>query len=367
MIDNLLAAIEQSDLKEARRVTKKLLEDASNDPWLVHDSLFPIVQRVLNPPFINPHLPKMYAINRELAEYLQPAERRSLVALEVEEYTRREKTPVMVPPSQFPVRVTFKEIEKAISQGDVEKTARLLYVFKENQGDARLVNKLLLLGSGYLNGSLGHSISCSAFILLEMMHRQDENPWPVVSMLAEYYCSGGFEQKPVLQSSTLSAYREAYILEVERAVSGTGIVALHHTITLYAIERCRNLFTNEEYEHLLTSWASMMKHKRVELLQYAGDSTELSAYRDFASLFTSKEPGLLSPFIAGSLTSAGKRRQLGYYVTRAVIEAYNGQYNPHSITGLGSALWMMETFSAFPGIVINGWLQYLDFFYSDIS
>ena len=366
MINNLLTAIANSDLTTARQVLQKLLENDRNDPWFVHDSLYPIVQRVRNPPFINPHLPKMYAINRELAEYLQPIERRSLVGLEVEEYTRREKTPAVVPPATFPEKATFDDIEKAISQGDVEKTAQLLYVYKENRGAERLANKLLLLGSGYLNGSLGHSISCSAFILLEMLNRQDEISWSVISVLAEYYCKGGFEQTPELQSSTLSVYREAYILEVERAVSGAGIVALHHTITLYSIERCRNLFTDEEYEHLLTSWASMMKHKRVKLLQYAGDSTELPEYHDFSGLFVQRKPELLISYIAGSLNSTIKRRQLGYYITRAVIEAYNGQYNPHSITGLGSALWLMENFSTHPGIVVNGWLQYLDFFYSEV-
>ena len=35
------------------------------DSWEIHQSLFPVVQRVLNPPFINPHLPKMYRICRE--------------------------------------------------------------------------------------------------------------------------------------------------------------------------------------------------------------------------------------------------------------------------------------------------------------
>lgn len=367
MINNLLAAIEQSDLKEARNVLQVLLEDAGISPGFVHDSLFPVVQRVRNPPFINPHLPKMYGINRELADYLQAADWGSLISLEVEEYTRREKAPVMKVPAKLPKRPTFKDIEKTISQGDVEETAQLLYAFKEHEGAAILARKLLLLGSGYLNRSLGHSISCSAFILLEMIHRGDEDSWPAVSVLAEYYCSGGFDRTPELQSLTLSVYQEAYILEVERAVSGTGIVALHHTITLYAIERCRNFFTHKEYEHQLTSWASMMKNKRIELHQFTEDSIKLPTYPEFASLFALRKPEVLIPLIVDALSSVKKRRQLGNYMIRGVIDAYNGRYNPHSITGLGSVLWLMETFTVHPGIVINGWLQYLDFFYSDIS
>ncbi len=367
MITTLITAIENSDVNAARTAVKKILESAKVNPWDAHNALYPLVQRVTNPPFINPHLPKMYAINQELASYLKTEDLGPLLALEVEEYARREKFPSLSRGEKYPKSSIFDGIIETISQGDVSKTAGLMKVFFDQQGGEELARKLLLLGSGYVDSSLGHSISCSAFILLEMIRQGENDPWPALATLADYFCKGGFYRESNLQTATLSVYREAYLLEVERAVSGTGIVELHHTITLYAIERCRYLFAEDEYEHLLTKWAGMMKNKRVDLKSSTEKPAELSDYSDFAALFVRHKPESLIPYIKGALNSKSLRYQLGGYIVKGVLELYNGKYNPHSLTGLGSALWVMDTFSEYPKIVINGWLQYLDFFYSDIS
>ena len=89
-IDDLLHAIEMEDAAETDRQLKKLF-DEGHDAWEIHLSLYPAVQRVLNPPFINPHLPKMYAINRELIPYLETKDIPPLIRLEVMEYARRPK------------------------------------------------------------------------------------------------------------------------------------------------------------------------------------------------------------------------------------------------------------------------------------
>ncbi len=77
-----------------------------------------MVQRVLNPPFKNPHLAKMYAINRELVAYLQVEERGALVGLEVAEYARREKLPAVDKPTALPKVSSFSDVEKAIDGND---------------------------------------------------------------------------------------------------------------------------------------------------------------------------------------------------------------------------------------------------------
>ncbi len=55
---NLLGAIEASDVARASDLLVKDIKKGI-DPWKIHLSLFPVVQCVLNPPFINPHLPKI--------------------------------------------------------------------------------------------------------------------------------------------------------------------------------------------------------------------------------------------------------------------------------------------------------------------
>jgi len=87
MYTNLLNSIKHSSLNVAKNVLESLLKEGA-EPWVIHEALFPVVQSVLNPPFINPHLPKMYAINRELVGYLQPEDVAMLVRVEVEEYAR---------------------------------------------------------------------------------------------------------------------------------------------------------------------------------------------------------------------------------------------------------------------------------------
>ena len=65
--------------------------------------------------------------------------------------------------------------------------------FCDHRGKAALARQLLLLGSGYLDESLGHSISCTAFILLEMLKRPKDDPWPVPGILSDYFCKGDFQ------------------------------------------------------------------------------------------------------------------------------------------------------------------------------
>jgi hypothetical protein len=63
-------AVAAGNLAEAERQLDSLLA-ADVDAWQIHRSLFAVVQRVLNPPYINPHLPKMYAVYRYFSPYLQ--------------------------------------------------------------------------------------------------------------------------------------------------------------------------------------------------------------------------------------------------------------------------------------------------------
>jgi hypothetical protein len=67
--------------------------------WLFLKPSFPVVQRVLNLPFINPHLSKIYAINRELIPFLELMDIATLLRFEVEGYRRTgEKLSLLVRP-----------------------------------------------------------------------------------------------------------------------------------------------------------------------------------------------------------------------------------------------------------------------------
>lgn len=184
--NDLIEAIERSDTARASMFFREKMERGPA-AWEIHLSLFPVMQRVLNPPFINPHLPKMYRIYRELVPYIEKEEIPSLINLEVTEYARRPKLEMLPRAHLLPSGVAFGDVQAAIRAGNWKKTTILMATLYQQEGRAELARLLLLLGSGYLDQSLGHSVSCTAFILLEMLERVDQDPWPALVTLADYF------------------------------------------------------------------------------------------------------------------------------------------------------------------------------------
>ena len=367
MYEDLLTAIETSDQYMALDRLDSLLSDG-DEPWEIHEALFPLINRVRNPPFINPHIPKMYAVSREFIHFLEPEDIASLVRLEVQEYARRNKAPPIEKPFSIPLSHGFRDIEEAIASRNVSQTAVSMSAFLEIAGPEELAKRLLILGSGFLAQSLGHSLSCTAFILLEMVTRKDEDSWPTLVLLSEYFCSGNFHQTPALQYSAISDYSDVYLTDFKRAISGSGIVALHHTITLYAIERSRYFLTRQGYDHVLTMWEHMLEDKEELLHPVEAFTTEpLPDFNRFFDVFEQHYPIPVLNMAHSALKSSDDRARLSCYLIKSVLKCYNGNYNPHYLTGLGASLWIIEHYHNQPNIVLNGLFQYLDFFFSGIS
>ncbi len=367
MASDLLQALEASDVTGASEQLKKEMGN-NGDPWDVHLSLFPVVQRVMNPPFINPHLPKMYRICRELASYLKKDEIPALVQLEVAEYARRPKLERLPKAKLQRSPVSFEDVESAIGDRDWEKTVVLMATFRAQADEAELARRLLLLGSGYLDDSLGHSVSCTAFILLEMMERADQDPWPALATLADYFCKGGFHTTPALRKSTAFSSDEALIHHLLRATSGSGIVNLHHTITVYAMERVRHLFSEGEFNHMVGAWIDFMEGKKAERRVLESPRVESPAdYPRFYDTVCSLEAKTVVASVAGMIAAGEGRRQLGRHLVKALCDLYQGNYNPHYLTGLGSTLWVVGRYWNQESIVINAFVQYLDFFFDGIK
>jgi hypothetical protein len=355
------------NLDEAeRRIDSMLAGDV--DAWQIHLSLFAVVQRVLNPPYINPHLPKMYAIYRYFIPYLTPAEIAALVRIEISECTRRPKLKELPQNKKFKSPVSFKDCEAAIGDQDWEKTAVLMAAFHARQGGVQLARRLLLLGSGYLNRTLGHSISCTAFILSEMLQHPDRDPWPALAPLAYYFCRGRFYRTPVLQKSISPYSNETLHHHLLQASSGRGIVNLHHAITVYALEHVRRFFSRGEYVHLIGTWIEFMGEKDVRPVDLGSQEIEpADDYGRFYRLFSRLEPDPVVQSLAGLMASPQGRRQLSRFLIKGVCDLYQGNYDAHNLTGLGSALWFVEQFWNQPPVAVNALYQYLEFFFDDLK
>jgi hypothetical protein len=365
--DDLLQALEASDVPRSSELLRKRLRKG-DDAWEIHLSLYPLVQRVQNPPFINPHLPKMYRIYRELEPPLRKNDVPALIHLEVAEYARRPKLKELPKAKPLSSSVSFRDVEAAIGDGDWERTAALMATFYAQEGRTELARRLLLLGSGYLDGSLGHSVSCTAFILLEMLERTDQDPWPALATLADYFCKGRFHTTPVLRKSTAFPSDEALYHHLLRATSGSGIVNLHHTITLYAIERARQFFSEEEYNHMANAWIAFMGNKEEERIALDSPRSEPPAsYEQFNETFSGLEAKSTLTIAAAMIVSPEERRRLGRFLIKGLCAQYQGNYDPHYLTGLGSTLWVMDRFWNQESIVLNGLFQYLSYFFDGVK
>ena len=360
-------AVAAGNLDEAERLLNSMLAGGV-DAWQIHLSLLAVVQRVLNPPYINPHLPKMYAVYRYFIPYLTPAEISALIRLEISECTRRPKLKELPQNKRVNSAVSFKDCEAAIGDQDWEKTTVLLAAFHARQGGVQLARRLLLLGSGYLDRTLGHSISCSAFILLEMLARPGLDPWPVLAPLAYYFCRGRFYRTPVLRKSIGPYSNETLHHYLLLASSGRGIVNLHHTITVYALEQVRRLFSREEYSLLISMWIDFMGKKEIRPIDLNNRGIEpADDYDRFYRLFSRLEPEPVVQSLAGLMASPQGRRQLSHFLIKGVCDRYQGNYNAHNLTGLGSALWMIDQYWNQPPVAVSALYQYIDFFFGDLK
>ena len=366
MIDYLLQRIEESDAAGAADLVKDELQKKGK-AWEIHLSLFPVVQRVLNPPFINPHLPKMYRIYREFKPYLLEEEIPALVRLEINEYARRAKLEKIPKPQLISSSVSFKEVESALRNQDREKAAVLLAALHRQKGGPELARLFLLLGSAYLGNSLGHSLSCTAFILLEMLERKEQDPWPALATLADYFCKGRFHTTPDLPKPLKTLSEKALKEHLLRAASGTGIVNLHHTITLYAIERVRHFFSNEEYQHLIATWVDFLGDKKAKPVDI--DRSNIFHVPDdsqFRESFSKLDGKATVAIATGMIDSAEGRKNLGRFLLKGLGELYRGDYNPHFLTGLGSALWVIDRYWNQRDIAVTALGQYINFFFESI-
>ena len=365
MENKILEAIEASDGDGAQKL---LAETVSRgiDPWQIHLSLFPVAQRVLNPPFINPHLPKMYAISRELVAYLEKDKVASFVALEIREYARRVKMEKFPRPSPSGSTVSFAEIESAIREKNTAKAATLMASFCDQKGGPEFSRRLLLLGSGYLKVSLGHSLSCTAFILLEMLRRRDQDPWPALCALANYFCRGSFQITPAIESSppfSPGADLESHLC---RASSGLGFTNLHHTITGYAVARIRELFTPTEENHLWRAWMEFLGNKKEEkVIPEDGEPVDSEDYDRFYAAFSAGKAKSLAASFRDRLGSEEGRRRIGRFLIQGLCDQYQGSYDPHFLTGLGSSLWILGRIGSNQPLAIRALIQYLDFYFSN--
>lgn len=358
--EKILAALEASDGEATVQEFRKEMSRGA-DPWQIHLSLFPIAQRVINPPFFNGHFPKMYGVCRDLIAYLEKEEITALVQLELNEYARRPLVEFFSKPDTLPTGISFADIRSAIREQDREKAVVLMSAFQAQAGGKELARRLLFLGSGYLKESLGHSVSCTAFILREMLKRPDQDAWPCLLTLSDFFCKAKFDSTPELNPTSEDTGAEISTEEIARATMGRGIINLHHTITAYALESSRPLFNQLEYSHLLKAWVDFMGKKKCEQESF----TEVPAgpqqdYSTFYEIFKKREARPVADVLS-------RGRIPNRFLLKGLLDQYQGNYDPHYLTGLASALWVTAQYHDQGSVALSALYQYLDFYFENLK
>jgi hypothetical protein len=189
-----------------------------------------------------------------------------------------------------------------------------------------------------------------------------------LATLADFFCKGGFHTSPVLQKMDAFSLNEVFDHHLLRATSGRGIVNLHHTITIYAMEQVRRFFTQEEYNHMMGAWIAFMEDKKLKLVTLNGSKSDPPAdYSHFYETFSKLEAKSAIAPIGEMIASQQGRLELGRFFIKGLCDQYTGEYNPHYLTGLGSALWVADHYWKQVPIVVNAFYQYVDFLFDDLK
>jgi hypothetical protein len=354
-MDNLIRFILDSKKRKALDELGNRLPIA--DVETIREEIFPAAQMVLNPPYINPHLPKMYNILRDLYPTLDPESKSELVKLEVTEYTRRPKLP-QAPSIQEETSIGEGELEAAIEDGDVPRAAMILHTIERLNGNEALSKKLLTIGGAQLEGSLGHSVSCTTFILREISRHPPSEAFPSIWALANYFCKGKFLSNLERQSSSKPSDVDKNIL---RAVSGTGIRDLHDTITAYAIEKASPFIDENVVGKLIKRWVEYLGEKEEEPYRVTPDRLGPPSYNEFLSLYLDHKTESLVTRSMKLVTEGNGVNDFGNYMIRCLLSDYDGNYDPHYFTGLGSLLWVINKYPSQSDVQSSALHQYLEF------
>ena len=336
----------------------------SEPPLRLHEEIYPVAQAALNPPFINPHMPKMHRICGGFYHSLGVEDAGRLIHVEVNEYARRPKMAVV----RRPRRSLRKAggLTEAIRGGDVEGTAAAMDAINRLEGSDALAAMLLRLGGGYLGKSLGHSVSCTSFILQELRDRGPDGCWPSLSVLAKYFCEGGYAEED--ETSPVSNRGKAVEGNILRAVSGTGIASLHDNLTIYAVEKIRPHIDDATYSRVVSSWIGYLGDKGDEpfrLTQGVGGS--MLGFEEFERLLQAGEVEKLVQRASPMLASEDGPDIIGVYTLRVVVRNMGGRVDPHVLTGLGSLLWVIGRGWDSPEVKPTALYQYLNYSFGSIK
>jgi hypothetical protein len=134
------------------------------------------------------------------------------------------------------------------------------------------------------------------------------------------------------------------------------------------MERVRHFFTEEEYNHMIGAWISFMEDKKSKLVVLGSPKKESpGGYAHFYEGFSRLEAKSVVASLSEMIASLQGRAEMGRFLIKSLCDHYQANYNPHYLTGLGSALWVADQYWSQPPIVVNAFHQYVDFLFDSLK
>ena len=111
-----------------------------------------------------------------------------------------------------------------------------------------------------------------------------------------------------------------------------------------------------------------MGDKKLKLVMLDPPKTEFQGdYNRFYETFSTLDAKSVVTSMQEMIASPQVRLELGRFLIKGLCDRYQGNYNPHYLTGLGSFLWVTEHFWKQTPVVVNSFYQYVDFLFEGLK
>jgi hypothetical protein len=119
---------------------------------------------------------------------------------------------------------------------------------------------------------------------------------------------------------------------------------------------------------MVNAWIDFLGDKREERGSLEGVAFEpAEKYDQFYERFLTLKAKPVMASLSSMIGSQEGRQKIKRFLIQGVCDKYQGAYDPHYLTGLGSALWVLDQYWQDAPLVTNSLVQYLDFFFSGIK
>lgn len=345
------SALQQAILTHDRAQAETELSELENSQqWSLItfiDEFLPLLLMETNLRYKNFHLVKMSLFLRRLTmeHYFSKATEYALLRLVSQELLTRSWLRIEAAPLGWLEQAESSTMQNFLQEmGEHNVHNAFHYALKIWKKDPDILFQTLLLsGSAFISDTLGHSLSCFFPVVEDLMAANHPHATTGLLSYLMYLVRYGISDDLVQKIAQKSEKPQDYVTLLKRCASGSGIVNIHHTITLYIFTAWEEAKFNAERQvpySLLLEWLDEKKvdqerERRVGPSLHADDLPH--TYQEFAELFSFEH---LDHTIATifMLLEIFPQRTVDW-LFRIYASYYTPQnWNPHYYTSLYAAL-----------------------------